>query len=83
MDSTPALIAVETSNLLALEVAADKRLSEIATAEDSRQLLHFMEIRSERHSSLRSLQDPVDYSVSVQLVKSQTKRFDRLVGVET
>ena len=83
MDSTPAVIAVDTSDLLSREVAADKHLMEIATAEGSRQLLHSMEILSERHSNLRSLQDPAVDSVSVQLVKIRTKRFDRLVGVET
>ena len=83
LDSTPAMIAVETSSLLAREVAADKRLLEIATAEDSRQLRHSMEIRSERHSSLHSLQDPAVDSVSVQLVKIRPRRFDKLLGVET
>jgi len=40
LDSTPAMAAVDTSNLLSREVAAHKLRLDIAAIEDSRQLLH-------------------------------------------
>ena len=53
MDSTPAVVAVDTSHPLSLAVAANKRLlPEIATVEESRQQLDSKEIQSERHPNL-------------------------------
>ena len=84
MDSTPAVVAVDTSHPLSLAVAANKRLlPEIATVEESRQQLDSKEIRSERHPNSHWLLNPAVDSVSIQLVKIRPKRFDRLLGVET
>ena len=82
MDSTPAVTAVETANLLSREVAASKRLLEIAAVEENRQRLDSREIRLVRHSNLHQLLDSAAAFVSGRFAKNQMTKSDRLVRLE-
>ena len=82
MDSTPAVTAVETANLLSLEVVASKRLLEIAAVEENRQRLDSREIRLVRHSNLHQLLDSAAAFVSGLFAKNQITKSDRLARLE-